>query len=43
MYLNLIGTFSILSVTCVTGLIAFAYYYECDIITSKKVTKGEQV
>jgi Na+/proline symporter len=43
MYINLAGTFLILSFTCITGLIAFAVYHKCDLLTSKKVTKGEQI
>ena len=43
MYLNLIGTFSILTITCLTGLIAYAVYHKCDLLTSKRVSKGEQV
>ncbi len=41
MYINLIGCFLILSVLCLTGLIAYAVYFECDILTV--VTKGEQI
>lgn len=41
--MNLIGTFSILTITCTTGLIAYAVYYKCDLLSVNVITKGEQV
>ena len=32
-----------MTVTCITGIIAFAVYFDCDILSSKQVTKGEQI
>ncbi|CAF0982331.1 unnamed protein product [Brachionus calyciflorus] len=43
LYINLVGTFLILTITCITGLIAFAVYFKCDILSSKQVSKGEQI
>ena len=43
MYINVIGSVSILLITCLTGLIAYAVYYKCDILSAKIITKGEQV
>ena len=43
MYINLAGSVAILSVTCLSGLVAFAVYGRCDLILTKKITKGEQV
>ena len=43
MYINLIGCYLILTLCCVTGIIAFAIYHKCDLLTSKKVAKGEQI
>ena len=43
MYINLVATLSILTLTCMTGVIAYAVYYECDILSAGKVSKGEQI
>lgn len=43
MFINLIGTFLILTITCICGLIAYAVYYDCDLLVSKKINKGEQI
>ena len=43
MYINLIGTFLILTITCIAGLVAYAIYYDCDLLTSNKIDKGEQI
>ena len=42
-YINLLGSIAILSLTCLTGLVAFAVYHKCDLLLSNKITKGEQV
>ncbi len=43
MYINLIGTFSILTITCLCGFIAFAYYFDCDPKLNNKIQKYDQV
>ncbi|RNA40535.1 sodium-coupled monocarboxylate transporter 1-like [Brachionus plicatilis] len=43
LYINLVGTFLILTITCISGLIAYAIYFECDLLTSGKIKKGEQI
>lgn len=42
MIINLIGTFFILTILCLAGLIAYAVYYECDVLQTT-VSKGEQI
>lgn len=41
--INLIGGILLLTVTCLCGLVAFAKYHECDILSTKKISRGEQV
>lgn len=43
MYINLIGVYLILTICCVTGIIAYAVYHKCDLLISKQVTRGEQI
>ena len=43
MYINLIGTYLILTILCLTGLIAYAVYYKCDLISNKTITRGEEL
>ena len=44
MYLNLIGTFSILCICCLSGFVAFAFFYGCDpFLDNKKISKYDQV
>lgn len=43
MYINLLGTFLILCVCCFCGLIAFAFYYDCDPYLSKRIKKYDQI
>jgi sodium-coupled monocarboxylate transporter 8/12 len=43
MYINLVGTYLILAITCLAGIIAYCVYYDCDLITSKRITKGEEI
>ena len=43
MYINVLGAASILIIACLTGLIAYAVYYKCDLLSAKIVTKGEQI
>jgi Na+/proline symporter len=43
MYLNLVGTFSILIVCCLCGLVAYAYYAGCDPFLIKQITKYDQI
>ncbi len=43
MYVNLFGTFAILTVCCFCGLIAFAYYYTCDPKLSGRIQKYDQI
>lgn len=40
---NLIGGVLLLTLTCLTGIVAYGKYYDCDLIGSKKIAKGEQV
>ena len=43
MYWNLFGTFSILVTCCLCGFVAFAYYFGCDPVLDKKISKYDQV
>ena len=43
MYLNLIGTFLILSVCCLCGFVAFAFYFGCDPKIEGKINDYSQV
>ena len=43
MYLNLFGTFAILCVSCFCGLIAYAYYYDCDPLLNGRIKKYDQI
>ena len=37
------GGILLLTVTCLTGIVAYGRYYDCDLLGSKKISKGEQV
>ena len=41
--INLVGGILLLTVTCLSGLVAYGRYYDCDLLGSKKIDKGEQV
>lgn len=41
--INLVGGILLLTFTCLTGLVAFAKYHSCDLLSSKKISRGEQV
>ena len=43
MYLNLVGTFSILCLSSLCGFVAFAYYFYCDPKLSNRITKYENI
>jgi sodium-coupled monocarboxylate transporter 8/12 len=43
MYINLFGTWLVLTILCLAGLIAYGVYHECDLISSKLVIKGEEI
>lgn len=43
MYINLIGTVLILSVCCLCGFVAFAFYYGCDPQMIGKISKYDQI
>ena len=43
MYINLIGTLLILSVCCLCGFVAFAFYYGCDPQMIGKISKYDQI
>ncbi|XP_076387572.1 sodium-coupled monocarboxylate transporter 1 isoform X1 [Megachile rotundata] len=38
-----IGTMSIVSLSCYTGLVIFATFYDCDPITTKRIRKPDQL
>ena len=42
MYLNLLGTFSILIVCCFCGFVAYAFYFDCDPLLAGKIKKYDQ-
>jgi Na+/proline symporter len=37
------GAFLLLTLTCLSGLVAFAVYYDCDLLYTNKVQNGEQI
>lgn len=41
--LNYLGLLMILSLGCITGLVMFGVYHECDPLTNGKLTKSDQV
>lgn len=41
--ISLAGMCTVLTVVCLCGLLAFAKYYDCDILQSGKVDRAEQV
>jgi hypothetical protein len=41
--INLIGGILILTLTCLCGLVAYGHYYDCDLLTTKKINRGEQL
>jgi hypothetical protein len=43
MYINFFGTSSILILSCASGFIAFAYYFDCDPKLNGKINKYDQV
>jgi sodium-coupled monocarboxylate transporter 8/12 len=43
MYINLVGTYLILTITCLAGIIAYGVYYQCDVIASNRIVKGEEL
>lgn len=43
LYINLIGLWTILSITMCIGLVIFAKYKDCDPIRSNQVKSAEQV
>lgn len=43
MFINFFGTFSILLLSCLSGFIAFAYYFNCDPKLDGKISKYDQV
>lgn len=43
MYLNMFGTFAILSVCCICGFVAFAFYFGCDPKQNQKISRYDQV
>ena len=40
---NMVGSMILGTINCIVGVIAYAKYYECDLLASKKVEKSEQV
>ncbi len=43
MMVSLAGMCSVLTLTCLCGLLAFAFYYDCDLLSAKKITRSEQI
>ncbi len=43
MYINLIGTFLILIICCACGLVAYAFYFNCDPLKMGLITKYDQI
>ncbi|CAF0981987.1 unnamed protein product [Brachionus calyciflorus] len=41
--INLVGGALLLTLTCMSGLVAYAKYYDCDLLGSKKIARGEQL
>jgi hypothetical protein len=41
--INLVGGVLLLTLTCMTGLVAYGKYYECDLLGSGQITRSEQV
>ncbi|RNA31814.1 sodium-coupled monocarboxylate transporter 1-like [Brachionus plicatilis] len=40
---NLVGVFFLQTLICLCGLIAYAKYYDCDILSTGTINKGEQI
>lgn len=43
MFINLLGTFAILSVCCLCGFVAFAFFFGCDPKLDGKISNYNQV
>ncbi len=43
MMISLVGMCSVLTLTCLSGLLAFAFYYDCDLLSAKIITRTEQI
>jgi hypothetical protein len=41
--INLVGGVLFLTLTCLTGLVAYGKYADCDLLGSGKITRSEQV
>ena len=43
LYINDAGLLIILSLACLSGLVMFAIYHDCDPLKNKEVSKSDQV
>ena len=41
--INLFGGMVLLTLTCLCGLVAYAKYYDCDVISNNQIQRSEQV
>ena len=41
--ISYIGLIIIISLTCLCGIVAFANYHDCDLLTTNRVEKSEQI
>ena len=41
--INLVGGMVLLTLTCLSGLVAYAKYYDCDVLSSNQISRSEQV
>ena len=40
---NMVFSILFCGINCIVGVIAYAKYYQCDLLASKKIEKSEQV